>query len=228
MSEPGKYMSVESLDNEAPTIELNINAQEILKSAYVSERSDFSLIINDDYGVNPLEDFRHILLDGEDLPEEDIVVLESDNINELDINFNLDMDPGEHTLQVTASDLLGNEVQTDEYNIIYTGESQLINYGNFPNPFSTKTTFIYELTEQFDDVVIKIFTVSGQKIYTMSSLDNTTTDLPLYSIGYHEVEWLGKDEFGNKVANGLYFYVIEGKANGKTIKAKGKLAKLWL
>jgi flagellar hook assembly protein FlgD len=102
----------------------------------------------------------------------------------------------------------------------------LIDYGNYPNPFKSRTTFIYELTEQFDDVTIKIYTLSGQKIFTMSVSENAITDLPLYSIGYHEVPWSGKDEFGNVVASGVYFYVIEGVVDGKKIKSTGKFAKL--
>ncbi len=226
--EAGKYLISGSVDNEAPEIEISINAREILEQAYVSERSDFSLIIKDNYGVNPLKAHRQILLDGEEISEDNVMVVESGHRENLGINFKLDMDPGEHTLQVIAQDLVGNETESDEFDIIYLGESKLIDYGNFPNPFTTRTTFIYELTEQFDDVTIKIFTISGQKIFTMSSTENTNSDIPLYSIGYHEVEWRGKDEFGNAVANGVYFYVIEGQIDGKKVKEKGKIAKLWL
>ncbi|MDD3095676.1 MAG: FlgD immunoglobulin-like domain containing protein, partial [Candidatus Marinimicrobia bacterium] len=153
-------------------------------------------------------------------------VLSGTNIRELGFNFKLDLEVGEHTLQVIAHDLVGNRAETEAFRITYTGESQLIDYGNFPNPFTVRTTFIYELTEQFDDVRIKIYTVSGQKIYTMSVTENAITDLPLQSIGYHEIPWDGKDEFGNTVANGAYFYVIEGSVDGKIIKSRGKLAKL--
>ncbi|MFA6619132.1 MAG: C25 family cysteine peptidase [Candidatus Neomarinimicrobiota bacterium] len=228
LHKPGDYLLAESQDDEAPEIEININAREILEKAYVSERSDFSIILKDNYGINPLDDFRHILLDGEEISNENLLVINSDNIKELGLNFKLEMEPGEHTLQVIAEDLVGNKVESDVYEIIYSGDSQLINYGNFPNPFTTKTSFIYELTEQFDDLSIKIYTISGRKIYTISSEVNITGGLPLHSIGYHEVQWRGKDEFGNKVANGVYFYVIEAKVDGKKIKAKGKIAKLWL
>ena len=228
MNKSGYYLLAEAIDHTSPQIELNINAQEILDRAYVSERSDFSVLIKDNYGVNPLEEFWNVLLDGEEISEENISVISGDNIKELGINFKLDMEVGDHTLQVVAEDLVGNTAETEVYEIVYTGESQLINYGNFPNPFSTKTTFIYELTEQFDDLVIKIYTMSGRKIYTMSMSENATTDLPLHSIGYHEIPWSGVDEFGNSVANGVYFYVIEGRVDGKTIKTNGKVAKLWL
>lgn len=228
LNKPGDYLLATAQDDEAPEVEININAREIFERAYVSERSDFSIILKDNYGINPLDEFRHILLDGENISSDKVVVVDLDNIRELGINFKLEMEPGDHTLQVIAEDLVGNKVESDVYEIIYTGDSQLINYGNFPNPFTTKTSFIYELTEQFDDLTIKIYTISGRKIYTFSSKVNITTGLPLHGIGYHEVKWRGQDEFGNKVANGVYFYVIEAKVDGKTIKAKGKIAKLWL
>ena len=61
----------------------------------------------------------------------------------------------------------------------------------------------------------------------MSVSKNAITDLPLYSIGYHEVPWNGQDEFGNIVANGVYFYIIEGVVDDKKVKSTGKIAKLW-
>ena len=226
VQKPGYYILAYSNESIAPDIELNINAREILVGGYVSERSDFSVIITDNYGVHPLPYYWDILLDGEELPEDNVSMLKSDDISELGINFKLDMEIGEHTLQIVAHDLVGNRAETEVYNIIYTGESKLIDYGTFPNPFTNKTTFIYELTEQFDDVTIKIFTLSGQKIFTMSVSENAVTDLPLYSIGYHEIPWYGKDEFGNTVANGVYFYIIEGVVDDNKIKSMGKIAKL--
>jgi peptidase C25-like protein len=226
ITKPGYYLLAQADETIAPSIELNINAREILVGGYVSERSDFSVILKDDHGVNPLPYFWDILLDGEELSEDNLSLLESDDIRELGINFKLDMEVGEHTLQVIAHDLVGNRTETEIYDIVYTGESQLIDYGTFPNPFTNKTTFIYELTEQFDDVTIKIFTLSGQKIFTMSVSENAVTDLPLYSIGYHEIPWYGKDEFGNTVANGVYFYIIEGIVDDKSVKSTGKIAKL--
>jgi hypothetical protein len=223
---PGYFLKASSNDFIEPDIELNINARELLTGGYVSERSDFSLIITDDHGVNPLSEFWDILLDDEKIPDEDIIIINSDDIHQLEMNFKLNMTPGSHDLQVVAHDLVGNQKETEKFNIIYSGESNLINYGTFPNPFTTKTTFIYELTEQFDDVIIKIFTLSGKKIYTMSVSENAITDLPLYSIGYHEIPWYGRDEFGNTVANGVYFYTIEGTVDDQKIKSKGKIAKL--
>lgn len=226
IQKPGYYLLAYSNETIVPNIELNINAREVLVGGYVSERSDFSVILKDNYGVNPLPYFWDILLDGEALSEDNISFLEGDDIAEIGINFKLDMEVGEHTLQIIAHDLVGNRKETEVYDIIYTGESQLIDYGTFPNPFTNRTTFIYELTEQFDNVTIKIFTLSGQKIFTMSVSENAITDLPLYSIGYHEIPWYGKDEFGNTVANGVYFYIIEGIVDDKKIKSTGKIAKL--
>ncbi|MDZ7820694.1 MAG: hypothetical protein U5N26_02125 [Candidatus Marinimicrobia bacterium] len=68
--------------------------------------------------------------------------MRDDNIREMGLNFRLDMDAGEHTLQVLAHDLVGNRAESEIFRIVYTGESRLINYGNFPNPFRIRTTFI--------------------------------------------------------------------------------------
>ncbi|MEZ5048756.1 MAG: T9SS type A sorting domain-containing protein [Saprospiraceae bacterium] len=82
---------------------------------------------------------------------------------------------------------------------------------NYPNPFSTSTKFVFTLTgsipEQF---VIQIMTVSGKVVKQISK-----EELESLRIGNNitEYSWNGTDEFGDKLANGTYFYrLILGKA----------------
>ena len=48
----------------------------------------------------------------------------------------------------------------------------------------------------------------------------------IWSPGYHEVEWDGRDRDLNLVANGVYFAVIAAKYKGETTEQTLKLAKL--
>ncbi len=71
---------------------------------------------------------------------------------------------------------------------------------NYPNPFTSETMIIYELSEQ-DFVDLSIFSVSGQKIKTLVSGQQFA--------GSHSVIWNGKDEKGHEAPSGIYFYRIE-------------------
>jgi len=82
-------------------------------------------------------------------------------------------------------------------------------YQNSPNPFNPSTTIGYYLPEKCR-VRLEIYGISGRRI---ASLVNREQEKDRYAI-----EWNGKDEHGNSVASGIYFYkLIAGK---KTVSRK--------
>lgn len=68
---------------------------------------------------------------------------------------------------------------------------------NFPNPFNPSTYIAYELSTP-GIASIGIYNVKGQKI---RSLVKEHQDR-----GYHQILWDGKDEHGDSVASGVYYY----------------------
>jgi glucuronoarabinoxylan endo-1,4-beta-xylanase len=76
---------------------------------------------------------------------------------------------------------------------------------NYPNPFSSTTAIPYTLNEEAK-VNVKIYDVLGREVKKFSpSREN---------IGTHQILWDGKNNFGQKVSNGIYFYQFE--INGKS------------
>ncbi|MCL2063311.1 MAG: T9SS type A sorting domain-containing protein [Candidatus Cloacimonetes bacterium] len=73
-------------------------------------------------------------------------------------------------------------------------------YGNFPNPFNPLTVISFSL-ENAGHVIIDIFNIRGQKVY---SLINAT--MPS---GEHQITWYGTDEHGRAVDSGIYFYRMQ-------------------
>ncbi len=71
---------------------------------------------------------------------------------------------------------------------------------NYPNPFNPTTTIKYGLKEQVK-VSLKIYNILGQVVKTLVSGNQTA--------GYKQVVWDGTNEFGAKVASGVYIYRIE-------------------
>jgi len=72
-------------------------------------------------------------------------------------------------------------------------------YQNYPNPFNNSTQIKYSLPQDAH-VQIVIYNILGQKIKNF--------DLGYQTAGYKSVFWDGKDNSGNQIASGIYFYRI--------------------
>ncbi|MCK4413929.1 MAG: hypothetical protein KAY32_10310 [Candidatus Eisenbacteria sp.] len=73
---------------------------------------------------------------------------------------------------------------------------------NFPNPMERETRFLFEL-EREADVEVALYTVSGHKILDLEALGLTPARGREMGI-----PWDGRDQDGDRVANGLYFYRV--------------------
>ena len=82
-------------------------------------------------------------------------------------------------------------------------------YQNYPNPFSSQTTFQYDVAEA-TSVKIYIYNTLGQLVKTIDRGDN--------SVGTHTVEWDGKNDDGDTLSSGVYFYQLRTKDFNKTMK----------
>jgi hypothetical protein len=79
---------------------------------------------------------------------------------------------------------------------------------NYPNPFNPSTTIKYSVTKPCN-VQIKIYNQLGQEVYVLVNERKPA--------GEHNVRWNGKDAKGNKVASGIYFYILTA---GKQVDTK--------
>jgi len=127
---------------------------------------------------------------------------------------------GEYTLIVQGQDASGNISGDNNYEKsfqVITTES-VSNVLNYPNPFSTSTQFVFTLTGSIPDFMnIEIRTMSGKVVKEIQK-----EELGLLRIGINRTDykWNGTDEFGQKLANGVYLYrVIIKNAAGETYKA---------
>jgi hypothetical protein len=73
---------------------------------------------------------------------------------------------------------------------------------NYPNPFNATTQIRFDLPKS-SHVKLEIFNVLGQKVKTL-------VDEELQA-GYKQVTWDGKDQRGNLVSTGIYFYRIRAE-----------------
>ena len=75
---------------------------------------------------------------------------------------------------------------------------------NYPNPFNPETWIPYDLAKDAD-VSLHIYAVNGQVVRTLS-LGHQASGR--YQSRSRAAYWDGKNEFGEKVASGLYFYTL--------------------
>ncbi|MBM3212926.1 T9SS type A sorting domain-containing protein, partial [Candidatus Poribacteria bacterium] len=76
---------------------------------------------------------------------------------------------------------------------------------NFPNPFNPDTWIPYQLTED-TYAKIRIYDVNGKLI---KKLDQGHKKAGNYLTKDKAAYWDGKDDMGNEVSSGIYFYSLE-------------------
>ena len=131
----------------------------------------------------------------------------------------LNLKDGIYELAVTVRDAKGNFASDEDYKISFQiiTKSTITNVYPYPNPFTTKTKFIFTLTGEKVPEYFKIavISVSGTVVKEI-----TLDDLGPINIGNNitKYEWDGTDTYGDKLANGVYLYKVTAKLNGKDIE----------
>ena len=89
---------------------------------------------------------------------------------------------------------------------------QFTNYldNNYPNPFNPVTSIRYGITDRAH-VTLRVYDVRGRLVRTLvDEVQNPDAN--------HRVEWNGRNNAGNPVASGVYFYKLNAKNFTKTRK----------
>jgi hypothetical protein len=133
---------------------------------------------------------------------------------------------GKYELQVQARDrsrnisgTYGDPTVGIDYRIEFEviNKEMITNVINYPNPFSTATKFVFTLTgsEIPTYMKIQIMTISGKVVREIEM-----GELGPIRIGRNitEFAWDGTDQYGDRLANGLYFYRVVASKNGKQLE----------
>lgn len=131
---------------------------------------------------------------------------------------------GRHVLEVLAKDASNNFFDTTSYRKIFYvyNDPDLRQVYNYPNPFKDDTYFTFELrgANPPEEFRIKIFTIAGRLIKELNIPPSSL------QIGFNRIYWDGRDEDGDEIANGLYFYRIISKQDNEVKTVTQKLAKV--
>ena len=143
--------------------------------------------------------------------------------NSFKIEYNPELlSDGIYELTVDASsDKSGNESGKNSYKISFEviNHSTITQVMNYPNPFSSSTRFVFTLTgsEVPDYFKIQIMTVTGKIVREIMR-----GELGNIHIGRNitDYAWDGRDEFGDRLANGIYLYRVITSIKGSGIEKR--------
>jgi hypothetical protein len=132
---------------------------------------------------------------------------------------------GVYQLRVQATDRSKNTAGKIDYIISFEviNKSTITHILNYPNPFSTSTRFVFTLTgSKIPDIFkIQIMTITGTVVKEISK-----EEIGPIRIGRNitEYTWNGTDQFGDRLANGLYLYRVFTKIENENIEHKSNEA----
>ena len=133
-----------------------------------------------------------------------------------------DLPEGRQTLEVKAWDTYNNS-STNEilFDVKAVSDLRLYHVYNFPNPVSRSTVFTFQRTSTEPiDVQVKLYTIAGRLVLEMVT--------PSVIDRFVRIPWDGRDQNGDQVANGVYFYKIITRtpSGSQSEEALGKLTML--
>ncbi|MEL6986216.1 MAG: C25 family cysteine peptidase [Bacteroidota bacterium] len=228
----GVYSFYVEGDRRNPLLDVTFDGIHILNGDLVSSDPLIKIELNDENHFLALNDTSlfeiGLIYPGSSTPiiqsfdSENIVFYPADENNLENKNraivdfFPGDLADGIYTLVVKAKDRSGNDSGNLAYRVQFevVSTSSISNVLNYPNPFSTSTRFVYTMTgrDTPTEFKIQIMTVSGRVVREI-----TRADIGDLRVGTHMTDyaWDGTDEFGDKLANGVYLYrVIAKDVNG--------------
>jgi hypothetical protein len=216
-------------DNAGPNIGLYLNDKKFVSGGTTNDKPHLYAEVSDSSGINTVgtgigHDVTAILDENSSKP----IVLNDyyeANLNSYQsgkIKYPFDqLSEGNHRLSLKVWDVQNNSnTAYTDFVVAPSAEMALTHVLNYPNPFTTRTKFFFENNQccQTLKVIIQIFTISGKVVKT---IDQTLTNEGFRSDG---IDWDGKDDFGDKLAKGVYVYKLS--VTGTDNKKAEKIEKL--
>jgi len=213
-------------DSIRPLFNITFDGKEIIDEDIVSSNPEVIITLEDNSPL-PLDTafftivHQNIPIRFSD-PTLDVEIVEYPN-SKATITWSPDLVNGRHTLEVLAKDASGNFFDSTSSRSIFIVDSvsNLQNVYNYPNPFKTATHFTFELRGTLpDEFLIKVYTIAGRLIRDISLPQSRL------QLGFNKIEWDGRDQDGDELGNGVYFYKVIAKFPDKTQVKTQKLAKV--
>jgi hypothetical protein len=216
-------------DDLGPEVELFMNDTNFVSGGITDSDPFLLAFLNDDNGINTSSGIGHDItgiLDGDETNPfilNDYYEANEDDFTSGKVFFPLrDIEPGLHTLKITAWDTYNNSAMNEIQFVVSESDGvELTRVLNYPNPFTSYTEFWFNHNRPFEplDVQVQVMTVSGKVVWSKNQ--NLTTT----GFTSREITWDGRDDFGQRLGKGVYIYKITVKST-LTNKSASKIEKL--
>ena len=204
------------VDENGPEIRLYMNDESFAFGGTTDESPSLLAIVADSNGVNTV---------GNGIGHDITAVLDDNASSTINLNdfYQADLDSyqsgkvvypfsnlseGTHNLKLKIWDVYNNSSEAyTEFVVAESATLALEHVLNYPNPFTTRTSFMFEHNQPCNslDVQVQVFTVSGKLVKTINEtvLSNGFRNDP--------IEWDGLDDYGQKIGRGVYLYNLKVK-----------------
>jgi hypothetical protein len=216
-------------DVTGPQVKLYMNDSNFVYGGITNASPKLFAIVRDSNGVNTV---------GNGIGHDVVAILDEESGNAIVLNdyYQADLNSyqsgkiiypftnlpaGKHTLTLKVWDVYNNSTTVKtEFTVTDPTGLTLDHVLNYPNPFTTHTSFFIEYNQcctQYD-VMIQVFTVSGKLVKTINQHVN--------SEGFRSepIEWDGKDDYNDNIGRGVYIYhVVARTSEGLTAEKYERL-----
>ncbi|MCC6700773.1 MAG: type IX secretion system sortase PorU, partial [Fluviicola sp.] len=209
----GGLNTAAAIDNEGPEVAVYLNDKNFVNGGITSSSPLLIVETNDEYGINTV---------GNGVGHDLTLIIDGNTANPIVLNqyYSADLDQyqsgsiqytmrnlaaGEHTLEVKIWDVNNNSsVSKLDFTVKDPTELAIDHVLNYPNPFTTKTSFYFEHNQSCSSLnaQIQIYTVSGRLVKTINK------EVPTAGFRVEGIDWDGTDDFGDQLAKGVYVYRV--------------------
>ncbi len=207
----GTLTLMQSNDTIPPDLQLTIGKQNFIDGDPVSSEPFIQATLTDDNGIDYITRPVHLEISRDNqqftpISEAEYRLSNVSGSNQVSLNYQSPhIEPGTYRIRLSASDLEGNssdeEIEFRIHKIL-----QLLRAMNYPNPFNRETEITCELTGAADEMIVKIYSLSGRLIREFTEPARA---------GFTMIPWDGRDRDGDEVANGVYYCKIRVKRTGE-------------
>ena len=212
-------------DHEGPSIKAYLNDELFVNGGLTNQHPLLIVKLADSSGINTA---------GTGVDHDIVATLDNDNrqyfiLNDFyqgDLNsyqhgvarFQLpELEPGPHSLRIKAWDVLNNSNETIlEFIVAKDEELDISHVLNYPNPFTSNTSFWFEHNKpgQLLHVQLQVLTITGRVVKTFTRTIITEGNRS------EEIQWDGRDDYGDKLGRGVYLYKLRVSDPGKGKKER--------
>ncbi len=209
-----------ALDNQGPSIGLYMNDVNFVNGGITNETPSIYAQVADSSGINTI---------GTGIGHDIVAILDATSSKPIVLNdyYTADLNTfqkgkikypftelpeGNHTLSLKVWDVQNNSsTAVTDFVVTKKAELALNHILNYPNPFTTKTKFFIEHNQCCSSlkVLIQIYTISGKVVKSIPYILNEG------GFRIDGIEWDGKDEYGDKLAKGVYIYKVSASDGAK-------------